>query len=157
MIGYQNTQPAWLMRVVLAVSILVSLYESSMPNDFIRGAFSWSSSMALVLALLAVLVLFYSLTVRIQGPRLLVRFGPGVIRFSFALNTIEDVRCVKTSWLNGWGIRKIRGGWLFNVSGFDAVEIRLTSGKVYWIGTNDPQGLAAALTDCLQSTPSDKD
>jgi len=31
------------------------------------------------------------------------------------------------------------------VSGLDAVELRLKSGEVQRIGTDDPQGLAAAL------------
>ena len=34
---------------------------------------------------------------------------------------------------------------LYNVSGLDAVELRLKSGDIRRIGTDDPQGLAAAL------------
>jgi hypothetical protein len=34
---------------------------------------------------------------------------------------------------------------LYNVSGFDAVELRLKSGEIRRIGTDDPQGLAEAL------------
>ena len=40
---------------------------------------------------------------------------------------------------------KIHGFWLYNVSGFDAVELRLKSGDVYRLGTDDPEGLSAAL------------
>jgi hypothetical protein len=34
---------------------------------------------------------------------------------------------------------------LYNVSGLDAVELRLKSGDIRRIGTDDPHGLAAAL------------
>jgi hypothetical protein len=48
-------------------------------------------------------------------------------------------------WLNGFGIR-VRPGWrLYNVSGLDAVELRLKTGDIRRIGTDDPRGLAAAL------------
>ncbi len=46
-------------------------------------------------------------------------------------------------WYYGWGIR----GWLwpkmwiYNVSGFDAVEIKLKNGKMYRIGTDEPKKL----------------
>jgi hypothetical protein len=34
---------------------------------------------------------------------------------------------------------------LYNVSGLDAVQLKLKSGETRHIGTDDPQGLAAAL------------
>jgi len=37
------------------------------------------------------------------------------------------------------------GFTLYNVSGLDAVELKLKSGETRGIGTGDPQGLAAAL------------
>jgi hypothetical protein len=48
-------------------------------------------------------------------------------------------------WRNGFGIRIGPGFWLYNVSGLDAVELRLRSDEVRRIGTDDPEGLAAAL------------
>jgi len=55
------------------------------------------------------------------------------------------VAAVRNKWWNGLGIRKGPGFWLYNVAGLDAVELRLRSGEVRRIGTDDPQGLAAAL------------
>jgi hypothetical protein len=49
-------------------------------------------------------------------------------------------------WLNGFGIRVRPGRRLYNVSGLDAVELRLKTGDIRRIGTDDPRGLAAALT-----------
>ena len=36
-------------------------------------------------------------------------------------------------------------GMLYNVSGRDAVEIRLDTGRRFRLGTDDPDGLVAAL------------
>jgi hypothetical protein len=52
---------------------------------------------------------------------------------------------VRNHWWNGFGIRMRPGFRLYNVAGLDAVELRLKSGDVRRIGTDDPQGLSAAL------------
>jgi plasmid stabilization system protein ParE len=47
--------------------------------------------------------------------------------------------------LYGWGIRLTPSGWMFNVSGLDAVELTLRSGKRFRIGTDDPRDVIQAL------------
>jgi hypothetical protein len=47
---------------------------------------------------------------------------------------------VRNQWWNGLGIRKGAGFWLYNVAGLDAVELRLRSGEIRRLGTDDPQG-----------------
>ncbi len=37
------------------------------------------------------------------------------------------------------------GRWLFNVSGRDAVELKMKSGRTYRIGTDRPDALEAAV------------
>ena len=36
-------------------------------------------------------------------------------------------------------------GWLYNVSGWDAVAITLRNGRKFSLGTDDPQGLTEAI------------
>jgi hypothetical protein len=55
------------------------------------------------------------------------------------------VAVVRNHWWNGFGIRMRSGFRLYNVSGLDAVELRLKSGEIRRIGTADPQALAEAL------------
>jgi hypothetical protein len=43
------------------------------------------------------------------------------------------------------GIHLSRFGWLYNVSGFDAVAIILKSGKRFALGTDEPDALLQAL------------
>ena len=52
---------------------------------------------------------------------------------------------VRNEWHYGWGIRFTAFGWLFNVSGLDAVELALDSGKRVRIGTDEPRRLAEAV------------
>jgi hypothetical protein len=59
---------------------------------------------------------------------------------------------VKNQWWWGWGIRLIPGGWLYNVSGLDAVELKMKNGRVYRIGTDEPRKLAEFIQAKLGRT-----
>ena len=96
-------------------------------------------------------ILFCALTVDISGNELRWYFGPGFWSYRLALDDIQSVAVVRNHWWNGWGIRAAPGFTLYNVSGLDAVELKLKSGEIRRIGTDDPQGLAAALTAQMQS------
>ncbi len=97
-------------------------------------------------ALMAVfLALFYALTIEIDATHLSFRFGIGLIRKRIPLAEIVDAQLVRNSWIDGWGIHRTPHGWLYNVSGWEAVEITLTSGKRLRLGTDEPQKLAQVL------------
>ena len=53
---------------------------------------------------------------------------------------------VRNSWIQGWGVRKVTRGWMYNVWGLDAVEIELNSDEVFRIGTDDADALQAAIS-----------
>ena len=88
---------------------------------------------------------FGSLTVRVDEGAVKLRFGVGLIRRTIPLDRIQAAARVRNRWWYGWGIRLTPHGWLWNVAGLDAVELRLQDGKVFRIGTDDPAGLAAAV------------
>lgn len=90
-------------------------------------------------------LLFYNLTVAIDATYLSFRFGIGLIRKRIPLTEITDARPVRNSWIYGWGIHRTPHGWLYNVAGWDAVEITLTSGKRLRLGTDEPRRLAQAI------------
>jgi hypothetical protein len=89
--------------------------------------------------------LFHSLTIEIEDGELRWRFGPGLIHKRVPLSEITSARRVRTNVLEGWGIHISRFGWLYNVSGFDAVAITLKNGKRFALGTDEPQALLAAI------------
>ncbi|MFO1419503.1 MAG: hypothetical protein U1F59_00790 [Candidatus Competibacteraceae bacterium] len=92
-----------------------------------------------------VALLFHNLTIEIDAVHLVFRFGIGLIRQRIPLAEIVAVQPVRNSWLYGWGIHRTPHGWLYNVSGWEAVEITLTSGKRLRLGTDEPQKLAQVL------------
>jgi hypothetical protein len=61
------------------------------------------------------------------------------------VDEIKTIAVVRNQWWNGFGIRMRPDFRLYNVSGLDAVELRLNSGDVRCIGTDDPHGLYGAL------------
>lgn len=99
--------------------------------------------------LLASLVLFHSLSVAITPERVAVWFGIGLIRRTFRTLDIRDARAVRNPWYYGWGVRLTPHGWMFNVSGLDAVELELRDGRRFRIGTDEPDRLVAALRQVI--------
>lgn len=89
---------------------------------------------------------FQHLSVADQGDHLLVRFGPLPLfqnRIKYA--DIRDVETGRTILLDGWGIHmSIRGGWVWNLSGWNCVVIHRHKGVIR-IGTDDPVNLAEFL------------
>ena len=95
--------------------------------------------------LLVCLVLFYKRRITIGDETLCASFGPGVIRKKVRLAEIVGCEPIQIRWWYGWGIHLTPYGWLYNVSGFDAVAITLRDGRKLALGTNDPHGLTTAI------------
>ena len=134
--------------VTLAVLVLFAWAQitvRSEPPSVDSGAnFLVTAVMVLILFTLSSVT---TLTVSIDEKYIGIKFGYGLFRKKFLLSEIVSVKQVKNHWYYGWGIR----GWLwpkmciYNISGFDAVEITLKNGKIRRIGTDDPNGLETAI------------
>jgi hypothetical protein len=136
--AYRHTQIGWILLAALAAGAGVVVFAA--------GKTGWSMPASVVLTLLiTVALLFCTLTVKLNGGLIECHYGPGLIRKYVPLATVRGVRTVRTAWYQGWGIRLTSEGWLFNVSGLDAVEVELSDGKRIRIGTDEPQALAAAI------------
>jgi hypothetical protein len=97
--------------------------------------------------ILLILASFSSLSVMINEHYLQIKFSYGIFKKRFSLSEIKSARTVKHHWYYGWGIRywikpKM---WIYNVSGFDAVEITMKDGRLYRIGTDQPKELERAI------------
>ncbi|MBA7547308.1 hypothetical protein ES705_39722 [subsurface metagenome] len=141
---YEHTQVGYV--IITAMAAAMVLIGIVLANTGIN----WVAIGVLVVIAVA-LVLFSSLTVVIWEEELEARFGPGPIRKRFKLNEIESCQAVKNPWYYGWGIRLTPHGVLFRVSGFDAVGIKLRTGKEYLIGTDVPQELEEAIRQAINS------
>lgn len=134
---YRHTQRGTL-------TILLCLVFAALDGVIAWRSGQWTPVVVLVL-LVAVAILFSSLTVEVGEGELRWYFGPGLWSYRLPLNDIETVTPVRNHWWSGFGIRMRPGFRLYNVSGLDAVQLRLRSGEVRRIGTDDPQGLAEVL------------
>ena len=134
---YNHTQIGWLTLISLGIGILLTSYLGTLHSNWV--------ALSVLGVLVICVVLFASLTVIVNDNSVEIKFGVGLIRRKLDLQEIESCAVVRNRWWYGWGIRKIPKGWLFNVSGLDAVELSMRNGKVYRIGTDEPQELRACF------------
>ena len=140
---YRYTQTA-LQSVVLTVGLVAALMVVLMPDLEEDGLLI---PIGIVVVLTAMITLLFSrLTTTVKDGLIIVAFGVGWPRHTEKTSEVVAVRTVRNKWIYGWGIRRLSNGWMYNVWGLDAVEMYLSSGKTFRIGTDDPEGLLAALT-----------
>ncbi len=143
---YRRTQIGWLVLVPLGVGGLLALASLAAAGLFAGAAITFA-----VLAILA--AIFATLTVEVDRAALRFWFGVGLVRRRIALPDILTWRQVRNPWYSGWGVRMYGRGLLYNVAGFDAVELQLRDGSQLRLGTADPAGLCDALTARLGPPP----
>jgi hypothetical protein len=136
---YRHTQAGSLLRWMAAPAALGLTFAG-----FVAGK-------ALLFLLPAVILgvvswVFSSLTVEVSADELVWFFGPGVWRKSIPRSEIESAAPVRNKWWWGWGIHLTPRGWLYNVSGLDAVEVVFRDGKTLRIGSDEAEQLADAIT-----------
>jgi hypothetical protein len=105
-----------------------------------RTPFPWVGVAVLLLG-----ALFSALTITVEDGLLRASFGPGLIQKKVNLAEIASVRPIPVRWWYGWGIRLTPHGWLYNVSGWKAVEITLRDGRRFCLGTDEPEDLRKAI------------
>jgi hypothetical protein len=137
---YQHTQRG----ALIIVSLLGMAAGMAVGGCFAPPLF------AAVPILLLTAWLFHSLTIELTGEELRWRFGPGIVAKRVPLAEIASARVVQTTFLEGWGIHWSRFGWLYNVSGRDAVAIGLRNGKKFALGTDEPEALGAIIQQNLR-------
>jgi len=133
---YQHTQKAKL--ILISVGAIGAVFV-------ILGWILHPALFVVVPILLLTGWVFHSLTVEVADGELRWCFGPRLIRKRVPLAEIGIVKVVRTSTFEGWGIHYSRFGWLYNVSGRDAIAITLKDGKRFALGTDEPNKLAEAL------------
>lgn len=104
----------------------------------------------IVLLILLITASFSLLKVIVNKDYLQIKFGWGIFGKKFLLREIVSAKIVRNHWYYGWGIRFVYVHFksptlIYNVSGFDAVEIMLKNGKIYRIGTDEPKELSKAI------------
>lgn len=141
---YIHRQFGWFTVFALtAMAVWFALVAAFTPGE--RGEFQ-----SILLIIAALQVVFYQLTTIVTENTLTVRYGIGVLAFRFPLSEITQITERTVPWYAGYGIRWVGDAWLFNVSGHDAIEVVFASGRKVWVGTDDPDGLAAILRQRME-------
>jgi hypothetical protein len=136
--GYSHTQKAPLCLILYGSALAclaLAWVVGSAPGNVI------AVTVGILIALLA--PAFHHLAVEDEGGRLAIRFGPlPLFRRTVSYDDIERVEVGRTLLLDGWGIHySVRGGWVWNLWGWDCVVVHLKSGGVLRIGTDDAVNL----------------
>ncbi len=142
---YRHRQMAREMLFAIALVLLLVLTLTT-------GEYHWGWFLFTIGLLVGFALLFGSLTVVIDTEILLCYFGVGLFRKQFQLAEITAAETVRNRWYYGWGIRPTPTGWMFNVSGLYAVELTLSDGRRFRIGSDQPQVLEQVIRQSIGRT-----
>ena len=147
-VGYEHTQYGVWHRILLGLVALMLV-----------GAWIAHGEMPVVVLLLATAgiflvcaVTFGSLTIRDEGQRLALRYGPvPILRKRFRYADITSVESGRSKVIDGWGIHCIPGrGWTYNLWGFGCAKLSLGR-KVVRLGSDDVDNLVEFLRTRLSA------
>ena len=136
--NYHHKQIGWIVIAIILPIIVIMLAATA-------GLPDYGPILLTVLIMLGAMALFYCLTISVNSRALEFSFGIGLIHRTIKLEEMESARQVRNPWYCGWGIRWFGKGWLYNVSGLDAVELQLKNGKIVRLGTDEPEALLRAI------------
>ncbi|KZN37760.1 hypothetical protein N474_00275 [Pseudoalteromonas luteoviolacea CPMOR-2] len=149
---YQKTQLAWAIWGILAwLSTFVVMGLVLLGNNIGVLAFG--------IILLLVAFVFYGLTIKVDNADKQISwwFGPGVAKKTLNFDDIDEVKAVTNSFSHGIGMRISHDGWVYSVSGFKAIEVSMSDGTKYRLGTSDQHGLLEALKSKVKEQTTEKD
>lgn len=138
---YRHTQYAYFFWAIS--SILLSVYISAWERTTI------GSHIVIGAVLIVLVVLFFSLSICVSEDKLSWHFGPRFWKKELPIADIASCEVVRNNVLMGWGIRMLSDGWMYNVSGLLAVEIRLKSGSAIRLGSDEPNYLKEAIDGAI--------
>ncbi|MFN5443400.1 MAG: hypothetical protein ACK48V_04150 [Crocinitomicaceae bacterium] len=143
------TQYGKLMFYIFVPIIIISLLKFYTHYHLGNTDFTPIILMTFILSL--VLLLVYRLTITISEQFVSFKMGIGIINKKYTISDLKSVKVVKNNWMYGWGIRFIPGGWLYNVSGFKAIELRFhSSDKIIRIGTDKPEEVTSEIEKLIK-------
>lgn len=146
---YEHTHVGYVVGGIM-LAALPLIYFAFMVEDGELGGFGY----AMLGGFGVLAVLFSSLTVQVTDRELVFYFGPGFWPRRFALDDIISAEVVRNSPLYGWGIRYTHHGWLYNVSGLQAVELKIKGEGQIRIGTDEPETLKRAIDQAQEPSAS---
>lgn len=138
---YEHRQIAWPMLI----GTIVVAAATAVAGTFNATILAAPLTLIIAFVLLAG-ILMSSMTVRVSDSDVSWWFGrTRTLGKTVTVADIASIEPIRTSIFEGWGIHLTRHGWLWNVSGFNAVQIVLQSGTRYAVGTPEPDAVLKAI------------
>jgi hypothetical protein len=150
--NYKHTQIGHLMISILFIIILFFYFIIKRKLSLLPLEEAYFTDF-IILIIIFIVASFITLQVIIDEKYIRVKFGYGIFSKKLLLKEIISAKQVKNKWYYGWGIRY----WfwkkmtIYNVSGFDAVEIKMKNGNIYRIGTDEPENLEYAIIQSINN------
>jgi hypothetical protein len=152
---YKHTQIGYLILAVMPAVLMLFVWTHITARAETPSVDSGTNLLitSVMILILFILASFTTLTISIDEKHLKIKFGYGIFHKKFLINEIASAKIVKNHWYYGWGIRfwSWPKMWIYNVSGFDAVEIKLKNNKTYRIGTDEPEKLEQAILHLINN------
>lgn len=142
---YKHTQIGWVSVGIMGVVTLL-LFQVGLVGTAPRIVLQF-----VALALVAAAIVFSYQTIVVTDTEVVSRFALGIMPKRIPLDDIVRVEFSPSTWYEGWGIRLTTRGWLYNVSGFGAVEFTTRDGNRMRFGTDDSSGLITAVEHLMPS------
>ena len=103
------------------------------------------------LTMVICLLIFYKLTIYLNDNSISFKLGIGLITRKYLIADIQSCKVVRNDPLTGIGIRKIQNGWLYNVSGLNALELTFKNKKSkVRIGTDKPDEITEIISKMIK-------
>lgn len=141
---YEHTQYGY--TGILTTAFMAAIMWGSLRSAFEESEWTGLLMSLFVVSIVALTLWFSKLAVEVANGSVTATFGLGKPHRVIRLSDVAEVRHVRNAWIQGWGVRKISKGWMYNVWGLDAVELELVSGDVFRVGTNEPEELSTAIS-----------
>jgi hypothetical protein len=149
---YRHTQFGWVIAGGTVVGLAMATVLAVSLSAATIAATRWMI-VALFGVLAAAFVLLGTLTVEVDGDGVRLRFGIGLVRRSVPAADIVRCEIVRTPVWWGWGLHWTPSGWLYNVSGREAVRIDVRRERAVIVGSDDAPALKQAIDRLLNGAP----
>jgi len=140
-----------------SVSVMLPFFLLSIIMIFIIGSNHLIGLLILSftgLTFLICLLIFYKLTIYIDSTYISFKLGLGLINKKYLISDVKSCKSVKNDPFYGIGIRKIPNGWLYNVTGLEAIELTFKNrNSKIRIGTNKPNEIVEILSKLIVNEP----
>ena len=146
MTDYREFQFSWLMvGIMLGVEALICFFYVTQVGE---NPINLQTLLIFSAFFLVILSIFYGMTTTVSDSKIRIAFGMGWVWKNIPIERIAGVDVVSNPWYYGYGIRLIPHGWLYNVSGLRAVELKFRDKRsVIRIGSKHPAQLKKAIED----------